>query len=361
MKGAFNRISTTASALFTTLFRATARQSDHRRLTQYIVTLNQKKNPEEIISEVSLCLKDILNYRLFAFVIKKEAGIDVWLDPRMYKKSLESVIIKDFTISDRASINYLNHSFHQEEKEWEHSLENLISYDLMEENCQAKIYMLPSYKMLNYHDEIVNIILKSTGIAISRQINIASLTDAATLDPLTGCYNRREFENQIQRSVSDATRHKKALSIFIFDIDHFKKVNDTYGHPAGDKVLKAIANIVNQNMRRGDTLTRYGGEEFIAILPETDRYRAIELADRLRQKIETMEIETDRGLIKVKASFGVAQLDPDTDSPRLIQDADEMLYKAKLNGRNKVMPGIIKICPQKSSDASKSGNSGNIL
>lgn len=358
MKGAFNKLSNTVSTLFSALFGTAARQSDHRRLTQYIVTLNQKENPREIISEASLCLKDILDYRLFAFVIRKETGIDVWLDPRMYKKSLESVIIKDFSITDTADINYMNHQFHADEAEWEYSMENLVSYDLMEENCQAKIYMLPNRTLLNYHDEIVNIILKSTGVTLSRQMNIARLTDAAALDPLTGCYNRREFENQIQRSVADATRHKKALSVFMFDIDHFKRVNDTYGHPAGDKVLKEIAALVNRNMRRGDTLSRYGGEEFIAILPETDKQKAMELADRLRKKIAALKIEANTGVIKVTASFGVAQLHHHTEGSRLIQDADCMLYKAKRNGRNTVMPGLIKICPQKASDARIAGHTG---
>ena len=347
MKGTFNRLSNIISTIFSTIFHANVRQSDHRRLTQYIVTLNQKKTPQEIISEVSLCLKDILNYRLFAFVIQTETGIDVWLDPRMYKKSLESVIINDFAIRDMTCINYLNHDFHPDEKEWEYSLKNLISYDLVEENCLAKIYMLPNLTMLSYHDEIVNIILKSTGIAISRQISIARLTDAATLDPLTGCYNRREFQSQIQRSIADASRHKKPLSIFMFDIDLFKVVNDTYGHPAGDEVLKEIVTLVSQNMRQGDTLARYGGEEFIAILPETDKPKAIELADRLRQRIQAKEIKTDKGTIKVTASFGIAEFQYNTDNSRLIKDADEMLYKAKINGRNKVMPGLIKICPQK--------------
>ncbi len=358
MKDALNKLSSSVSTLLSAFFGTAARQSDHRRLTQYIVTLNQKENPEEIISEASLCLKDILDYRLFAFVIKTETGIDVWLDPRMYKKSLESIIIKDFAITATSDINYMNHQFHSDETEWEYSMENLTSYDLMEKNYQAKIYMLPNRTMLNYHDEIVNIILKSTGTSISRQMNIARLTDAAAIDPLTGCYNRREFESQIKRSVADATRHKKALSVFMFDIDHFKAVNDTYGHPAGDKVLKEIAALVNHNMRQGDTLSRYGGEEFIAILPETDKQKAMELADRLRHKIETREIETNKGLVRVTASFGVAQLNPHTEGSRLIQDADCMLYKAKRNGRNTVMPGLIKICPQKESGSKIVSNNG---
>jgi diguanylate cyclase (GGDEF)-like protein len=98
-------------------------------------------------------------------------------------------------------------------------------------------------------------------------------------------------------------------------------------------------------MRGGDTLTRYGGEEFVAILPETERDRAIELADRLRLKIQAAQIKTDGGIVKVTASFGIAQHHHQADSSSLIMNADEMLYKAKLSGRNRVMPGLIKLSP----------------
>ncbi len=341
---AFNRLSQRISAMVSILFNAASRQSDHQRLTQYIVALNQKKEPESIISEVSLCLKDILNYRLFAFVIKTSKGIDVWLDPRMYKKSLESIVIQDFNIQDKEQINYLNHSFHPGEKEKRYSLNNLISYDLNEECCQAKLYMLPSQSLSAFHDEMVNIILTSTGIALSRQMSIEQLTNAAVLDPLTGCYNRRELENQINRTIANAKRQKNQLSIFMFDIDHFKHVNDTYGHQTGDLVLKEIAALVKDNIRTGDMLTRYGGEEFIAVLPDTNKQEAIELADRIRRKIGQKKIKTLKDSLSVTASFGVAALSPDTDMSALIHDADTMMYKAKLSGRNTVMPGLIKIC-----------------
>jgi len=338
MKVALNRFSNTVSGMFSMLFGAAARGSDHQRLTQYIIALNRKKTPKGIISEVALCLKDILNYRLFAFVIKTDDGIDVWLDPRMYRKSLESVVIHDFRIDDKKKINYLNHSFQADEQEQKYSLDNLISYDLNEEYCQAKMYMLPIRNMLDYHDEIVNIILTSTSIALSRQMSIALLTSAAALDPLTGCYNRREFETQINRSVAIATRHKSELSLFMFDLDHFKKVNDTYGHQAGDQVLKTVASLVQRNIRSCDVLARYGGEEFIVILTETGINEAVELADRLRLMISRKMIKTDSGTIRVTASFGVAGLTHNAAMSKLIQDADTMLYKAKMNGRNSVMP-----------------------
>ena len=342
MKTQFNKFS--LSAIFSMIFGLSARQTDHERLTRHIVALNQKNSLEEIIAEVALCLKEILHYRLFAFALQKKKGIDVWLTPRMYRTSLEATIEKDFKNKAQEGICYMNHCFHDEDTELQFNMSNLISFDLSEDACQAKIYIMSDRPMLGYHKEMMDIILKSCGIAMARQMDIARLTNAAALDPLTGCYNRREFENQTQRSIAAATRHKSELSVIMLDIDHFKQVNDTYGHLAGDQVLKTLVTIVQQNMRTDDILARYGGEEFIAVLPKTCKQEAMELADRLRQIIQESPVQTETGSIRVTASFGVATHIPHTDINRLIQDADAMLYKAKRNGRNTVMPGLMKIC-----------------
>ncbi|MFH1154057.1 MAG: GGDEF domain-containing protein [Pseudomonadota bacterium] len=338
MKVTLTRLSNTVSAMVSLMFGTAAKQSDHKRLISYIVALNEKNTPDAIIHEASLCLKDILDFRLFAFVYKSATGIDVWLNPRMYKKSLESVVISDFDLAGNTEINYLNHTFEDDEGEQVFSMNNLISYNLEETAYQSRIYMLPNQKMLGYHDDIVNVILKSTANALFRQMSIARLTDAAALDPLTGCYNRREFETQINRCVASATRHKSDLSVFMFDIDHFKKVNDTFGHQAGDQVLKHIVSLVKNNIRTGDILARYGGEEFIVVLPETGEQEARDLADRIRKKIAADMIVTDVGTISVTSSFGVARLTPNAATDKLIQDADTMLYRAKTGGRNRVMP-----------------------
>ncbi|MBF0302572.1 MAG: GGDEF domain-containing protein [Desulfamplus sp.] len=333
-------------------FNTAASNSDHNKLAQHIINLNQQNSIKGIINEMAVCLKEILNYRLFAFVIQRNLGVDVWLDPRMYKKSLELVFIQDFHLSGESEINYLNHTFNSNEQEYQFDLENLVSYILDEENCHGKIYMLTKKNMASYHDNIVAMILKSTAIALSKQINIDILTSAAAIDPLTGCYNRREFEEQMRKTIASAKRHKNKLSVFMFDIDHFKKVNDTYGHQAGDVVLQRVSDVVRNDMRTGDILARYGGEEFIAILPSTGKQEAIELAERLRDKIEEQIIVTDAGTIKVTASFGIASLEPSYERPdsadmlKLIEEADSMMYKAKLNGRNTVMPGLIQLCQQ---------------
>jgi diguanylate cyclase (GGDEF)-like protein len=345
MNQAISRISNRMGTLFSMMFKAAERQADHKKLTHHLVEINKKQSSEEIINEVSICLKDILNYRLFALVIQKKKSVDIWLDPRMYKRSLEDIIINDFDIEGKESLNYLNHTFHPDEQEEKFNMKDLIFYELSDDSFYSRIYMLPQKNMLSYHDEMVNLIFQSCSVALSRQLKIEMLHNAAVIDPLTGCYNRREFETQLKRSIAGASRHKNPLSVFMFDLDHFKHVNDTYGHLAGDKVLQEVSKIVQQNMRTGDILARYGGEEFIAILPETDKIKAMELADRLRIKISKKIISHDDEIIKVTASFGVSQLDPNAEMTKIIQDADAMMYKAKLNGRNTVMPGVIKIIP----------------
>ena len=353
MKQTMGRLSGKMTALVSMIFNTARKQADHKKLAHHILALNQKQSPADIIHEVALCLKDILDYRLFAFAMKKEGGVDVWLDPRMYKKSLEDIILKDFGIENKDGLNYLNHRFYDDESELCFDMKDLLYYETHEESLSFRLYMMAEKQFFLYHDEIVNLILQSASGALFRQIKMAHLRDAAVIDPLTGCYNRREFENQLNRNISGAIRHKTNLSLFMFDLDHFKTINDTYGHPAGDKVLKEVSALVQQNMRTGDILARYGGEEFIAILPETDKIKAMELADRLRIQISRKEILHGNDRIKITASFGVSEMDRHADMGRIIQDADTMLYKAKLNGRNTVMPGIMKILPEKSPDLLK--------
>ncbi len=226
-----------------------------------------------------------------------------------------------------------------------------MHYDHKEENCYSRLYMMPSRPITAFHDDVVGILLQGCTAALSRQIKIQQLKDAAAIDPLTSCYNRRAFEAQLKGHAAGARRHGKSLSVFMFDLDHFKSLNDTYGHLCGDEVLKEVSRLVRRNIRAEDILARYGGEEFIAILPETDKARAIELADRLRQKIYALRIPFDNRTIRVTASFGVAQLGAGTDILKLVQDADLMLYKAKFNGRNTVMPGLIKVHRDETSES----------
>ena len=346
MKLTLEKLNTVKSAFFGLMFRSSVqhRADAHSKLARHIVALNKKSSSMEIINEVADCLKEILGYRLFAFVVQKESGLDVWLDPRMYKNALEEILLKDFPELSREDLTYLNHTFKPGEHHEPMQLDTLAHYDLQEDNCRARLYMMPEKGMTRFHDEVVHLLLQGSAAALSKQIKIENLRNAAVIDPLTGCYNRREFETQLRRHAASAARYENPLSVFMFDLDHFKSVNDTHGHLGGDQVLQEVTLLVRENMRQGDILARYGGEEFIAILPETGRAKAMELADRLRSRIADLRIPFNKANIRITASFGVAEFIPNTDISRLIKDADTMLYKAKLNGRNTVMPGLIKVC-----------------
>ncbi|WP_321414934.1 GGDEF domain-containing protein [uncultured Desulfobacter sp.] len=344
MSKTLDRFSHRLSVVFGLVFGFSLNRAHaQNKLARHIVALNGKTSSSEIINEVADCLKGILGYRLFAFVNKKNAGVDVWLDPRMYKTSIEEVIIKDFQVKDTKDLTYLNIEKGREECLEQFGMDSLVHYDHKEENCYSRLYMMPSRPITKFHDDVVRIILQGCSAALSKQINIQRLQDAAAIDPLTGCCNRRAFEAQLKGHAASAGRHGKPLSVIMFDLDHFKAVNDTYGHLGGDEVLREVSRLVRRNIRTEDIFARYGGEEFIAILPETDQAHAIELADRLRQEILAFPIPFSNRLIRVTASFGVAQLGAAIDIEKLIEDADSMLYKAKFNGRNTVMPGLIKV------------------
>lgn len=165
------------------------------------------------------------------------------------------------------------------------------------------------------------------------------LYDSATKDPLTQIFNRRYFFEQINNELSFAKRHGSIMSCVLFDIDHFKNVNDTYGHPAGDFVLKKLALLIKKAVRTEDVFARYGGEEFILLLRNTDEKNSHLFAERLRKGIENLNFTFEEKRIPVTISLGISTYrDKNFETPEeLVKRADEYLYKAKKNGRNRVI------------------------
>ncbi|MBF0592989.1 MAG: GGDEF domain-containing protein, partial [Nitrospirae bacterium] len=137
-----------------------------------------------------------------------------------------------------------------------------------------------------------------------------------------------------------AKRHNTGLSVIMYDIDHFKKVNDRYGHFVGDVVLQEVSRIVGAEIRKSDYLARLGGEEFLTVLPYTPLKVAIEIAERLRKSIEDARLNICGNKVAITASFGVAELNEDSDKDSIVRDADEMLYEAKRLGRNTVIANV---------------------
>ncbi|HEX5037194.1 MAG TPA: GGDEF domain-containing protein [bacterium] len=163
----------------------------------------------------------------------------------------------------------------------------------------------------------------------------------AVVDALTGAYNKRFFEERVQEEFSYCFRNKVPLSLVMFDIDHFKKINDTYGHPTGDYVLSRIAGLTKTIVRSEDILARYGGEEFIVILKATDAEGAFTLAERLRRLIEESEFDFEGKKVQVTISVGVASLVGQNFAnwETMLKLADTLLYKSKNSGRNRVSAG----------------------
>jgi diguanylate cyclase (GGDEF)-like protein len=157
----------------------------------------------------------------------------------------------------------------------------------------------------------------------------------ASTDDLTGLHNRRSFKEFFDLALSAARRHGHPLSLISIDLDHFKVVNDTFGHSVGDQVLQAFATLMMGMVRTEDIAVRWGGEEFIVLLPHSNAEAAAALAERIRAAFE-QSIFSDKPLA-VTASFGVAQLQEDEQGDSLIRRSDDALYRAKREGRNRVV------------------------
>ncbi|MEZ4439110.1 MAG: GGDEF domain-containing protein [Polyangiaceae bacterium] len=157
------------------------------------------------------------------------------------------------------------------------------------------------------------------------------------VDGLTQVHNKRYLYEALERELIRGRRHNRHLAVLMFDIDHFKRINDLHGHLAGDFVLKELARIVQSRIRRDEVFARYGGEEFCIILPETMLEGAVELGERLRQQIEEHTFVFQQDRIKATISVGCAVLsDEDRNAGELLKRADERLYEAKNTGRNRV-------------------------
>ena len=170
-----------------------------------------------------------------------------------------------------------------------------------------------------------------------------ALRDQATRDPLTGLWNRAAVLDILSQELGRSQRQGTRLGVVLSDVDRFKQINDVHGHLVGDQTLRQIAHAMRDSVRSYDSIGRYGGEEFLVVLPDCDESSALGQAERLRAAVERVMIETPAGPIRPTASFGVAVCDKQAcpDSFDLIQAADEALYRAKHGGRNRVELGSL--------------------
>ncbi|HBG92739.1 MAG: hypothetical protein A2X54_08900 [Nitrospirae bacterium GWF2_44_13] len=184
--------------------------------------------------------------------------------------------------------------------------------------------------------ELLKVMCNQAATSIANAKLHAEIEKLATTDGLTGLLNHRVFQEKLSEELKKLSRYSEPTSLLLADIDFFKKINDTYGHPSGDLVLKEVSNIIREAIRDIDMPARYGGEEFAAILPRTDSKGAMNIAERLRKAVMSASFSSDTSQLKVTLSIGIATTPSDAKTKEeLIEKADEALYYAKHNGRNR--------------------------
>ena len=210
-----------------------------------------------------------------------------------------------------------------------------ISMDVLGMPSRYEVAAVPLYHPLG---SIIGYLVTLRDITEQKRTE-ARLQRLAQTDYLTDVINRRAFFDLVGPELERSRRYRHPVAFILMDVDNFKKVNDTYGHLVGDRVLQNVARACQDSLREVDKLARYGGEEFIVMLPETDGPGACRSAERLRQVIESAEVSAQQGPVRITASLGVAVFHPDGSSltiDRLLGRADQALYKAKQAGRNQV-------------------------
>jgi diguanylate cyclase (GGDEF)-like protein len=205
----------------------------------------------------------------------------------------------------------------------------IFDIEFKDENEYVQLLEIAKTEIASHSTKLINDLL-------DQQQEINFLRQQVGRDSMTNLNNHQRFRELLQQEISRSHRYNHPLSVIFADIDHFKTVNDTYGHLAGDRVIKIVAGCLKRELRESDHLARYGGEEFAAILPETDKDDAWMAAERLRKAIDSLRIAHEDGFIHVTMSFGIALLKPNEEISldELISKADSVLYNAKNQGRN---------------------------
>lgn len=217
------------------------------------------------------------------------------------------------------------------------SMESMISCPLMVKRRVIGVVSLTTREKGHVFtpDELELVVLMSAHISLALENN--RLYEISVLDGLTNIYNRRYLEQRLMEEVAYSKRYTKPLSVVLLDIDFFKNLNDTYGHQAGDHVLKTVSELLSDALREYDVVARYGGEEFAIVLPTTPKQKSATIAERLRVGVSEYDFRFKDHKIRCSISLGVASFPEDGKDPEsLIAAADAALYRAKESGRNQV-------------------------
>lgn len=291
-----------------------------------VVVINEKFEIEEwnqfMVNHTSAELKNVSNHSLFSVANE--------IDEKWFRNKCRAV----FELNTPVFIIW-----EQQDYLFEMKVARPITSPV--ENMYQNITILPIANNDNSVTKVCILVYDVTDQALAK-LRIQGLNDQlkqiSRVDGLTGLYNRRYWQERFELEYKLTFRTRSQISIIILDIDHFKSVNDNYGHQAGDTVIKTIANIITEQTRETDMSARFGGEEFVTILPDTTKENALILAERIRNATENKVIQHEMYEIKVTISIGVAQFEEQYITPsQWLEAADKALYTAKSSGRNKTV------------------------
>jgi diguanylate cyclase (GGDEF)-like protein len=222
-----------------------------------------------------------------------------------------------------------------------HEIRSLAGFPLLSGKDITGMVVLASPQpeaLTERHLSIMHLYCNQASESVSRALLHEDIKMKALTDGLTGLYNHRHFQERLEENIKRAERLKENLSLMLLDIDHFKKINDTYGHPVGDQVLRTLASTIDETVREIDIPARYGGEEFGVLLLGAGKNEAQQVAERLRERVKNLRFNSSSGDFSITVSIGIATFPEDaTTRETLIERADEALYRAKNSGRDRVV------------------------
>ncbi len=309
--------------------------------------MSSSLNPEIIIDSLAQNFKDTVNFDIFSVMILDDKEIFLKVhssDP------LEKVLSDEININVHKSFaKYMGKikCLNKLPEKTAGEAKKVVSVDKGSEldfHLRIAGKKLGVLKIIRFSGEpfsedqksLLSLVSNQLALFLNNALEHKKYLNLASHDCLTNTLNRRTFNDIFEREFYRAVRYKTSLSIIMFDLDHFKKINDSWGHHAGDIVLKEVAGIVHNCLRESDVFARYGGEEFVAILPQTDIEKAGIFAERIRMAIENSSINVEEGQVKVTSSMGIAcyPFSSIEDKNDLVKMADNALYQAKKSGRN---------------------------
>lgn len=292
-----------------------ATQSD--KLTPYSELAAKPQIKSESLVRLATFLQTSLDYQKLLTIFHREIAQSVLIDGLQFSNTENEI---DFSLGNQGP-----HSSSYQLKAQDEKLGDITFY----RNTRFREHELANLEAL----------MGTLVYPLRNAMRYKTALDQAFKDPLTGAGNRIALDDNLIREMELAKRHGYDLSLMMLDLDHFKTINDNFGHLVGDEVLKAVVKTIQKCIRQTDICFRYGGEEFVVLLNNSNIANSRLIAERIRMNIADLCIETDNGLIQATVSTGLALLHKDDDLKALFKRTDKALYQAKNTGRNKVVVG----------------------